>query len=184
MGAGMGWKDTGTAPPMVVCIAAVAGGGTKAPNKVASGVGSTVSDEGILSVGKCPNGRRGEMWGTGIPWRAAVPGAGGACCLTCRGSSRVAVGGSVSAGVSPSALSSQCPSVTLSRGVTGTALCLPCHQLAVPAIVVIASHCFKGDDKQEENELFLWGDGTKGNGFNVKEGGFGLDVGEGVHRGS
>ena len=139
LGAGMGWKDTGTAPPMVVCIAAVAGGGTKAPNKVASGVGSTVSDEGILSVGKCPNGRRGEMWGTGIPWRAAVPGAGGACCLTCRGSSRVAVGGSVSAGVSPSALSSQCPSVTLSRGVTGTALCLPCHQLAVAVVMLVTA---------------------------------------------
>lgn len=29
LGAGMGWKDTGTAPPMVVFIAAVAGGGTK-----------------------------------------------------------------------------------------------------------------------------------------------------------
>lgn len=58
LGAGMGWKDTGTAPPMVVCIAAVAGGGTKAPNKVASGVGSTVGiNEEILSVGKCPNGR-------------------------------------------------------------------------------------------------------------------------------
>ena len=46
-----------------------------------------------------------------------MPGAGGACCLTCHGSSRVALGGSVSAGVSPSALSSQGLSVTLSQAL-------------------------------------------------------------------
>ena len=64
-----------------------------------------------------PKWALGEMWGTGTTWRAAVPGAGGACCLTCHGSSRVALGGSVSAGVSPSALSSQGLSVTLSQAL-------------------------------------------------------------------
>ena len=51
---------------------------------------------------------------------------------------------------------------------------------------LIAAFCYcKGDDKQGGNGLFLRGDGggTKGNGFNVKEGRFGSDVGEGVHRG-
>ena len=155
LGTGRGWTDTGTAPLMLGCIAAVAGGGTRDPGKIASGVGSTVSIRGgILSVGKCPNGRWSEIWGTGIPWRAAVPGAEGACCLTCHASSRVAVGGSVTAGVSPSPLRSQCPSVTRSRGVTGVALCLPRHQHLL-WLLNAAFHCFKGDDKEEGNELFV-----------------------------
>lgn len=51
LGAGTDWKDTGTAPPMVVCIAAVAGGGTKIQIK-------------LRRVSEAPSAMKGfSLWG-------------------------------------------------------------------------------------------------------------------------